>query len=647
MNSLPSVYQNFIHLSRYARWQPDKKRRETWSETVDRYFNFFNKYLKKNYDFELAPHIAGLKNKVLSLDVMPSMRALMSAGQALERDNVAGYNCSYVAIDNIRTFDEILYILMNGVGVGFSVERQYIVKLPEIPDEMNHSDTVIKVKDSRIGWATAFKELISLLYSGQIPKWDVSKVRKAGAPLKTFGGRSSGPEPLVQLFQFVCEKFKGAVGRRLNSLEVHDIVCKIACVVVVGGVRRSALISLSNLSDQRMQMAKSGQWWLTNNQRALSNNSVCYTEKPEIGTFMKEWVTLYESKSGERGIFNRVAAVNQVKKYERREPNHDFGCNPCSEILLRPKQFCNLSEVVIREADTYETLKEKVKYATILGTIQSTLTNFRYLSKKWKKNCEEERLLGVSLTGIMDNNITNNTSPYVDASGNIHELTEVLNSLREYAVEVNKEWAEKLGINAATAITCVKPSGTVSQLVDCASGIHARHNNFYIRTVRCSKTDPISKLMIDKGIPYEEDLMNNSSWVFSFPIKSPDTTNITRRDMNAIDQLNIWALYQNNWCEHKPSVTITVKEDEWLQVASFVYDNFNKMSGVSFLPYSDHIYKQAPYQDCSKEKYEQLLGNIPTQIEWTDIANYEQQDNTKINTELACSGDKCELVDLV
>jgi len=632
---LPSMYQNFIHLSRYARWEPKLKRRETWEETIDRYFNFFTEHLQQNNNFDITEYLPELKQYVIDLNVMPSMRALMSAGKALKRDNVAGYNCSYVKIDNMRAFDEILYILMCGVGVGFSVERQYVAKLPDVPDTIFPSDSVIMINDSRIGWASGLKELIHLLYSGQKPKWDLSKIRPKGTPLKIFGGRASGPEPLDGLFKFICYKFQEAHGRKLCSLEVHDIVCKIAEIVVVGGVRRSALISLSNLSDRRMQKAKTGQWWMDEGQRALSNNSVAYTEKPEIGVFMREWLNLYESKSGERGIFNRWASTKKVEDSERRDPEYEFGCNPCSEIILRSAEFCNLSEVIVREDDTPETLKKKVEMATILGTMQSTLTHFRYIRKMWQNNCDEERLLGVSLTGIMDNAIMN--------GGEGYNLKEILISLKQHAIQVNKEWAKKLGINASVAITCVKPSGTVSQLVNCASGIHARHNHHYIRTVRSSITDPISKLMIDQNVPYEVDAMNANNYVFSFPMKAPSGC-ITRSDWTATQQLKFWSTYNDYWCEHKPSVTITVKEYEWLDVAAFVYENFDKMSGVSFLPHSDHVYPQAPYQDCTEDEYTAFLEKMPEDVEWERLKDYEDVDNTNVNNELACTGGGCEVV---
>jgi len=636
-NYLPTSYQEFIHLSRYSRWLPEEGRRETWEETIGRYFDFFTEHLWDTCEYRLPAKVRNeLEEAVLTQKVMPSMRCLMTAGEALKRENIAGYNCSYIAVDKPSSFDEILYVLMNGTGVGFSVERQHISLLPVVADEFHSTDTTIVVGDSKLAWAKAMKELVGLLYAGQVPAWDMSKVRAAGEPLKTFGGRASGPQPLVDLFQFCVETFKSAAGRKLTSVECHDIVCKIAEVVVVGGVRRSALISLSNLSDDRMRHAKAGQWWNDYGHRALANNSAAYTEKPDIGIFMDEWKALYDSKSGERGIFNRQSANLISEKSGRREVgNHEFGTNPCSEIILRSREFCNLSEVVVRASDNRETLLEKVRLATILGTFQSTLVNFKYVSKGWVKNCEEERLLGVSMTGIMDNKYTN---------GKLGDLPSLLEELKAEAVKVNKELATKLGINQSVAITCVKPSGTVSQLVDAASGIHARHNPYYIRTVRGDKKDPLTNFMIDKGFPAEDDAMNPSQTVvFSFPVKV-DKGAVFRTDMTAIEQLEMWLIYQKHWCEHKPSVTISVKEHEWMDVGAWTYNNFDYMSGVSFLPFSDHTYKQAPYQDTDEAGYKELLKIMPKDVNWADLSEYEMTDTTVGSQELACAAGNCEIV---
>ena len=634
---LPTNYQQFIHLSRYARWNEEKGRRETWEETVSRYFDFFVTHIQ-----HLAPDTAHvtiyvrneLEKAVLNLDIMPSMRALMSAGKALERDHVAGFNCSYLAVDTPRAFDETLYILMCGTGVGFSVERQYVNKLPDLPEELFDTDTMIRVADSKIGWAKAYKELISLLYSGQIPQWDISNVRPHGARLKTFGGRASGPAPLEDLFRFTINIFKDAIAkghRKLVSIDCHDLMCKVAEVVVVGGVRRSALISLSNLSDERMRNAKSGAWWEDNQQRALSNNSVAYTDTADMGAFMKEWLSLYESKSGERGIFNRQASEKQAAKNGRREPYSDFGTNPCSEIILRNKQFCNLTEVVVRENDTLETLRTKVKLATILGTFQATLTNFRYLSRSWHNNTKEEALLGVSFTGILDNKKM--------ANGSIK-----LDQLKRVAVEENKKWANKLGISPAAAITCVKPSGTVSQLVDSASGIHTRHSPYYLRTIRADKKDPLAQLMVDQGVYHEDDTTKpDHTYVFYFPIKAPKNA-ITRENLTALEHLKLWKHYQDNWCEHKPSVTVSVRENEWLEVGAWVYENFDDVSGISFLPYVDHSYQQAPYQEITAKEYKEWLKKTTTSIDWTVLPEYEKEDMTENNKELACSANTCEIL---
>ena len=631
-NALPTDYQNFIATSRYARWLEEEGRRETWTETVTRYVDYMAD--KTGLDKKTTDEIW---NAIYSLDVMPSMRALMTAGPALDRDNTAGYNCSYLPVDDVKSFDEAMYILLCGTGVGFSVERQYIDKLPEIPEKLFPSQTTIVVRDSKEGWAKAFRQLVALLYSGEIPNYNVKNVRPAGARLKTFGGRASGPAPLVDLFKFTINMFKGAAGRKLNSYECHSIMCKIGEIVVVGGVRRSAMISLSNLSDIRMRHAKTGQWWETAPHMALSNNSVAYTDKPDSETFLREWTSLVESKSGERGIFNRVSAKKQASKNGRRDPDHEFGTNPCSEIILRPHQFCNLTEVVIKEYDKDEDLERKVRLATILGTAQATLTDFPYLRKIWQNNTQEERLLGVSLTGIMDNIHTN---------CNLVNMEERLTKLKKVAIDTNKKYAKKFGIQQSTAITCVKPSGTVSQLCDSASGIHARHSRYYIRTVRGDNKDPLTKFMIDQGVPSEPCVMKpETTTVFSFPMMSPKGSRL-RDDLSAIDQLNIWLIYQEHWCEHKPSITVTVKEEEWIDVGAFVFKHFDKMSGVSFLPHSDHVYQQAPYQECTEDEYNDMLYKMKSRINWSKLKDYEKNDTTSGSQTMACSGDSCEIVDI-
>jgi len=630
-NYLPTDYQTFIATSRYARWLDEEGRRETWGETVDRYVdNILRPVVKTKKDLE------EIRDHILELQVMPSMRSLMTAGKAAARDNTCMYNCSYLPVDDPKSFDEAMFILLCGTGVGFSVERQFISKLPDVP-QLFESDTCVVIKDSKEGWAKGLRQVLALLWAGEIPKWDISKVRPAGSRLKVFGGRASGPAPLIDLFNFVVTTFKKASGRRLSSIECHDIMCKIGEVVVVGGVRRSAMISLSNLSDDRMRHAKSGNWYENDPHRALSNNSVAYSRKPDSMEFMREWTSLMESGSGERGIFNRQASVKQAAKNGRRDSNYDFGTNPCSEIILRPNQFCNLSEVVIRAADNIDDIARKVRVATILGTIQSTYTHFPYLRKIWHTNTAEERLLGVSLTGIMDNPLMTTANK---------GLPETLEYLKNVAVSTNAKYAKYLNIPVAAAINCVKPSGTVSQLVDSSSGIHARHSNYYIRTVRGGNEDPLTRFMADQGIPNEPDVMKpDATTVFSFPMKAPDKAVLTA-DMSAIDQLDMWLMYQRHWCEHKPSVTINVKKDEWFEVGAFVYKNFDEMSGVSFLPFNDHTYQQAPYQEVDKEAYNNLKKIMPKSIDWTKLSEYELEDSTSGMQTLACSGDVCEVVDI-
>lgn len=647
-----SDFQYYVYLSRYSRFLHDKQRRETWSETVGRYFDFFEKHLKENYSYTLTKDLRNeLENAVINMEIMPSMRCLMTAGPALERDNIAAFNCSYVAVDSTKVFSEIMMILMCGTGVGFSVENQYVNKLPEIPEELHKTDSIIVVADSKIGWAKALNELISMLYTGYIPHWDLSKVRPAGEILKTFGGRASGPGPLEKTFKFIVKTFMEAKGRRLNSLECHDICCSIGECVVVGGVRRSATISLSDLTDEKMRHAKSGQWWSITPWRSLANNSAVYNDKkPSMDVFMTEWKSLFDSKSGERGFFSRYAAKNVInrsnefrknnfgenKNIRYRDLNYDWGCNPCSEIILRDKEFCNLTEVVIRDNDDEKLLIKKIKLATILGTFQSTLTNFRFISKKWSTNTEDERLLGVSLTGIMDNTITS-------GKNGIDKLKNLLTNLRKQSIQTNIDFSEKIGIKTSTAITCIKPSGTVSSLVNSAAGIHGRHSLYYIRSVRADKKDPLAQLLIDSNIPHEEDKMRpDSTWVFYFPIKSPKNA-VMRDEMSAIEQLNIWLLYQMYWCEHKPSVTVSVKEDEWMKTGSWVYDNFEWVSGISFLPFSEHSYDQAPYQECTEEEYLTMIEKMPVKIDWDKLVDYEKNDMTTGSQELSCAAGGCDI----
>ena len=635
MTRLPTEYQQFIHLSRYSRWLENEGRRETWDETVERYFVFFEKHLKDNQNYTLAASLRNeLKTAIINLEVMPSMRSLMTAGVALERSHIAGYNCAYVAVNNIRAFSESLFVLMNGTGVGFSVERQFVEKLPTIAEEFSDTDTTIVVEDSKQGWAKAYKELISLLIVGQIPRYDLSKVRPAGARLKTFGGRASGPAPLEDLFKFTINTAKKAAGRKFSSIECHDIMCMIGSVVVVGGVRRAALISLSNLTDEKMRDAKTGAWWHENSQRALANNSVAYKEKPDIGVFMEEWLSLYKSKSGERGIFNRQSAKKTIEKLgDRRDAAYDFGVNPCGEILLRDREFCNLTEVIVRPNDTQESLARKIRLATILGTFQASLTNFPFLSSEWRKNCEEEALLGVSLTGIMDCEMM-----YAGDGA----LVALLEGFKQVAIDTNKEWAKKIHINPSAAITTCKPSGTISQLCNTASGIHTRHSEYYVRTVRADNKDPLCRMMKDMGFPCEPCVMKPEyTTVFSFPQSAVGS--VTRKDMTAIEHLRLWLTYKRHWTEHNPSITVTIKEDEWMEVGAWVYENFDEVCGVSFLPEDSGSYRQAPYQECNKEQYETLLSKMPQDVDWDLLKNYEKEDTTIGSQELACSAGGCEI----
>jgi ribonucleoside-diphosphate reductase alpha chain len=638
---IDNPYQQFIATSRYARWDDSLGRRETWVETVTRYMDFMRDHLKSNNDYVMSDEeYAEMRDAITTMQVLPSMRALMTAGPALKKNHIAAYNCSYIPVDSPRAFDEILYILMHGTGAGFSVESKYVEKLPVIADEFENTSTIVIVEDSKEGWQKAFKELIAMLYTGNLPQWDVSKVRSKGARLKTFGGRASGPEPLVSLFEFTSKLFQKAKGRKLTTLECHDLVCKIAEIVVVGGVRRSALISLSDLKDDEIARSKVGAWWEANGQRALANNSAVYETKPSLGTFLREWTTLYDSKSGERGIFNREASSLAAGRSGRRQVDGiEFGTNPCSEINLRPYQFCNLSTVPVSGEDDLKALHRKVELAAILGTWQSTLTNFRGLRAIWKKNTEEERLLGVSMTGIFGNILLN---------GKKQGLAERLEDLKATAVNTNALWAEKLGIQQSAAVTCVKPEGNSSQLTGTSSGLHAWYAEYYIRTVRSDKKDPLGNFMSDTGVPREDDFMNPEVGdVFSFPIRAPKGA-VFREDITAVQHLDLWLTYQRSWCEHKPSVTINVKEEEWIDVAAWVFKNFDEVTGVSFLPFSDHTYKQAPYQEITKDQYLEAMTKMPEKIHWELLSHYEENDENVIGgRELACSAATgCEVVDL-
>ena len=627
-------YQTYIAKSRYSRFLDDKGRREHWDETVARYFNFMEKHLKDKHQYTLSPALRyELEQAVLNLEVMPSMRSIMTAGDALERQNIAGYNCSYLPIDDPKAFDEAMYILLCGTGVGFSVEAKYVNKLPEIPEKLYESNTTVSVKDSKEGWAKALRQIIALLYAGEVPKWDVSAVRPAGTRLKTFGGRASGPEPLVELFKYVISKFKGAVGRKLHTIECHDILCKIGEVVVVGGVRRSAMISLSDLGDDRMAHAKAGNWWDGNSQRALANNSAVYEVKPDVGQFMREWTNIYESHSGERGIFNRYASELQAGKNGRRVLGKEWGTNPCSEIILRPYQFCNLSSVIVRNGDDMDRLRNKVRLATILGTFQSTMTHFPYLRKIWQTNTEEERLLGVSMTGILDN-------PLLNAAYNL-DLPKRLEELRNVAISTNASMANDIGIPASAAITCVKPEGTVSQLTGTASGIHPQHSQYYIRRVRSDNKDPLTSFLKSQGFPSEPCVMKpDSTTVFSFPQKVGNGA-VLREDLSAIEHLDLWLVFQKHWCEHKPSVTISVNESEWPKVGAWTWDHFDEVTGVSYLPYDGGTYRQAPYEEITAGEYLQMALEMPDNIDWDSFQ--EGTDNVEGAQTLACTAGGCEV----
>lgn len=627
-------YNTFIAKSRYSRYLDDKGRREHWNETVARYFDFMEKHLAEKQNYTLTKELRSeLEQAVVALDVVPSMRAIMTAGPALERQNVAAFNCSYLPIDDPKAFDEAMYILLCGTGVGFSVEQQYVKKLPEVPEQLFDSKTTIVVSDSKEGWAKSLRQLLALLYSGEIPKFDVSRVRPAGARLKTFGGRASGPGPLEELYKFCVLKFKGAAGRRLTSLECHDILCKIGEVVVVGGVRRSAMISLSDLSDDKMAHAKAGSWWDGQAQRALANNSATYTETPSIGQFMREWSSIYESHSGERGIFNREASQKQAAKNGRRDATYEFGTNPCSEIILRPYQFCNLSSCIIRSDDNIDSIANKIRLATILGTFQASLTDFPYLRKIWQKNTEEEALLGVSMTGICDNVLLNNPDDV--------DLPARLEALRDLAVDTNAFYASAIGINQSVAVTAVKPEGTVSQLCSTASGIHPQHSKYYIRRVRADNKDPLTQFMIQAGFVAEPCVMKpDSTTVFSFPVAVADGA-LLREDLSAIQHLKLWLIFQRHYCEHKPSVTISVKENEWMDVGAWTFKHFDEVTGVSFLPMDGGTYKQAPYEETDEQTYNQLKMLVPETVDWENFKEYD--DNVEGAQMLSCTAGGCSI----
>lgn len=634
-------YEKFIYKSRYARWNEELGRRENWDETVKRYCDFFkNREGGEHFPYE------EVYNAIHNMEVMPSMRALMTAGPALERDNIAGYNCSFIPIDSLRAFDEIMYILMCGTGVGFSVEEKYVSQLPVVAETFTKSGTTIVVPDSRTGWASSLRELVSLLYSGRIPEIDYSRVRPAGARLKTFGGRASGPEPLQRLYTYTCSLISGARGRKLTTLECHDLACKIADVVIVGGVRRSALISLSDLGDTRLQSAKNGSWWDLEPQRALANNSAVYNEKPPMEAFLNEWSNLYGSKSGERGIFNQVASRKQVIKSGRRDPEHTFGTNPCGEIILRPNGLCNLSEVIVRPKDSLDDLRRKVRIASIIGTFQSMLTDFRYVRKVWRTNAEEERLLGVSFTGIFDNHQTLGKLPFYDSTldknSNPHiPLEKALEVLRDVAIKTNEDYAARIGIRASAAITCVKPSGTVSQLVGCSSGIHPSFSPYYYRTVRLDNKDPLCSFLKDQGLKNEPEKFHpDSQTVFYFPTKSHG---VPASQVGAMEHLRLYKAYRTHWCEHNPSVTIYYKDSEFLEIGNWIWNNWDDIGGIAFLPHSDHVYEQAPYIELTEVEYVKALEEVK-EINWAKFEEYEKEDATTNSHDLACSAGICEIL---
>lgn len=639
---LPTDYQNYIAKSRYARFLDSEGRREHWDETVTRYLDYFEQDLDERHGYKVPATLRSeLYSAIHDLHVMPSMRALMTAGEAAKRENLAVYNCAYLPLDRPRAFAEALYILMCGTGVGFSVERQYANMLPEVPSDFSRTAFDIVVGDSKMGWAVAFEDLLTCLYAGTIPHIIYDEIRSAGERLKVFGGRASGPEPLQRLFEFTIRTFRNAAGRKLNSLECHEIATMTGDIVVVGGVRRSAEISLSNLSDPRMRDAKSGDWRAHKPHLQLANNSVAYTEKPDVGAFMAEWHSIYMSKSGERGIFNRVGAQKKVLRLGRRDHRFDFGVNPCGEIILRPRGLCNLSESVVRRNDSLAELREKARLAAILGTWQATQTRFGFVEPDWRKNAEEERLLGVSQTGIYDN-------PMMRGDMGMEALGRQLHDLKGVVLSTNREMAYEIGISPSAAATTVKPSGTVSQLVNSPSGIHQGHAPYYIRRVSADNKDPVTQFMIDSGIPNEPHATKpNDMTVFSFPIALAHDT-VTREQVTAIQHLELVKLYNNVWSEHAVSCTVSIKEHEWPEVGGWVYNNFDDVVGLAFLPHfaEDSSYTQMPYETIDKWQYEDLLAKMPKALDWSKLAEYEAGEDTVTGTrEFACQGNTCEIVD--
>lgn len=626
-----SALGEFIYYRTYSRWIEREGRRETWVETVDRYMNF----MKENLGDKLtAEEYNELREGILWQEAMPSMRLMWSAGSAAARCHATAYNCSYIAPSKLEDFSEIMYLSMSGTGVGFSVESQTIGQLPIIKKQSGKVLPTYVIEDSKEGWADALKTGLKTWYNGKDIKFDYSGLRPAGARLKTMGGRSSGPEPLRSLLDFARAKIFSRQGKRLSNIDAHDIICKTGEVVVMGGVRRSALISLSDLDDMEMRNAKTGQFYLTEPQRQMANNSAAYNEKPTSTQFIEEWLALAKSGAGERGIFNRGSLKQQLPRRRWDKFEEDWassGVNPCGEINLKSKEFCNLTEVVARAEDIEESLIRKIRLATILGTYQSTLTDFKYLSKEWKKNCEEERLLGVSVTGQWDCPALRNEKTF--------------SKLREAAIEVNKEYAKRFGINQSAAITCVKPSGTVSQLVDAASGMHPRHSGYYIRRVRISATDSLFQMLKEQKFPYHPEVGQTidsaSTYVLEFPVKAPSNSKF-RNDMDAIEQLEYWKMVKENFTEHNPSVTISVGDNEWIVAANWLYENWDILGGLSFLPREDHVYKLAPYEEIDEERYSELAAKLP-EIDFSRIVIYEEDDETQGARELACASGVCEI----